>query len=230
MVGSSFSLLFTALLFSGALISVNAADGWWLDSLFGLWASDASVPFNVVFNERILPNSNPPLYFLLLYFVRLFISNDRAAVLALNVFVIILASIAVYWPSRRVGLQWLAIVGIASFVLSGPTLFFFPEARAYLIALAIVFVTSWYVALVVSGFSERIGLYNFAILGCLAALTHAYAALFCGCLATGLFIVSIFWGRKEFFSTAVALGLSATIVFVIWFATIGVNSLYKSNG
>src|SRR5271166_2137385 len=125
------SLICIALVFSGELASVSAVSGWWFDDLFSLWASDRTLPFDVAFSERILPDSNPPLYFSILYFVRQLIPDDGMAIIAVNIGAMIAAAVAVYIPSRRVGLSGLAIAGIAAFVLSGPVLYFAPEGRSY---------------------------------------------------------------------------------------------------
>jgi hypothetical protein len=186
-----------------------------LDDLFSLWASDRTLPFNLVFSERILPDSNPPLYFSLLYFFRQIISDDGVAVFVLNICAIVAAAVSVYFPSRHLGLSGLAVAGIAAFVLSGPVLYFATEGRSYVIALSIVFVTSWYAALAIIGFPEPLCSTRSLILGCLAALTHVYAALFCGSLAAGL-LALVFLGRKELLRPALVLGLSATIVFGLW--------------
>jgi len=212
------SLLCIALVFSGELASVSAVSGWWFDDLFSLWASDRTLAFDAAFSERILPDSNPPLYFSLLYFVRQLIPNDGMAIIAVNVGAMIAAAVAVYIPSRRVGLSGLAIAGIAAFVLSGPVLYFAPEGRSYLMALSIVFVTSWYAALAITGFPERLSLIRAAILGCLGSLTHVYAALFCGSLAAGLVTFVLFFKGKDLLKPGLALGLSASIVFVLWLA------------
>ena len=209
------SLLCVALLFAGALASVSAVGGWMLDDLFSLWASDRTVPFNLAFSERILPDSNPPLYFSSLYFIRQIISDDGVAVFALNICAIVAAAASVYFPSRHLGLSGLAVAGIAAFVLSGPVLYFASEGRSYTSALSIVFVTSWYASLAIAGFPKQLSLTRSAILGCLAALTHVYAALFCGSLAAGL-LALVFFGRQELFRPALVLGLSATIVFGLW--------------
>jgi hypothetical protein len=209
-------LLCVALLFTGELASVSAISGWWFDDLFSLWASERTLPFAVAFRERILPDSNPPLYFSLLYIVRQFIPDDGSAVIAFNIGAIIAAAVAVYIPSRQAGLSGLAIAGIAAFVLSGPVLYFAPEGRSYVMALSVVFVTSWYASLAIAGFPEQLTLTRCVILGGLAALTHVYAALFCGSLAAGLVALAILSNRKELLKPGLALGLSASVVFGIW--------------
>ena len=209
-------LLCVALLFAGELASVSAVSGWWFDDLFSLWASERTVPFTVAFRERILPDSNPPLYFSLLYIVRQLIPDDGNSVIAFNISAIIAAAVAVYIPSRQAGLSGLATAGIAAFVLSGPVLYFAPEGRSYLMALSVVFVASWYASLAIAGFPEQLTLTRCVILGGLAALTHVYAALFCGSLAAGLVALAILSNRKELLKPGLALGLSASVVFGLW--------------
>ena len=208
-------LVCVALVFTGELASVNAAGGWMLDDLFSLWASAPTVSFDVAFSDRILPDSNPPLYFSLLYFLRRLVPNDGVAVIGLNIGAIILAAAAVYVPSRRLGLSALALAGLAAFVLSGPVLYFASEGRSYTSALAIVFVTSWYAALAITGFPAQLSVARSAVLGCLAALTHVYAAIFCGSLAAGLVAVAI-TGRKELLKPGLALGISTSVIFGLW--------------
>jgi hypothetical protein len=208
-------VLGVSLLFTRELALVDAMSGWWFDDLFSLWASEPTLPFLVLFRERILTDSNPPLYFSLLHFVRQLISDDAAVVITVNVGAIIAAAAAIYLPSRKAGFCGLAIAGIAAFVLSGPILYFAPEGRAYVMALSIVFVASWYAALAIIGFPV-LTFTKAIILGCLASLTHVYAALFCGSLGAGLLLVGLSCKRKELVRSGFALGLSASIVFAIW--------------
>jgi hypothetical protein len=102
------SLMIIALVFAGELASFITSAGWTEDELFSLWASDRTVLFSVAWSERILPDSNPPLYYTLLYFFRQFIYNDHAAVIALNLSAIVSATAAVYIPSQRIGLGGLS--------------------------------------------------------------------------------------------------------------------------
>jgi hypothetical protein len=211
-----FVLLGVTLIFSGELASVTAQGGWMLDDLFSLWASEPTKSFGAVFRERILPDSNPPLYFSLLYFMRQLVLSDSDAVIAVNIAAIVLAALAVYVPSRRLGLTGLALAGIGAFILSGPVLYFASEGRSYVSALSVVFVTSWYAALAITASPAQLNVARSAVLGCLGALTHVYAALFCGSLATGLVALAAYTGRKELLKPGLALGLSACIIFGLW--------------
>ena len=205
-------------LFVAAEVSINAVNGWWADELASLWASDVSLPFARAFGERILPDSNPPLYYGVLYWVRRLISDDRTAVLALNIAAIIVAAGAVFAASRRAGLSRLAVFGIAAFGLSGPVLVYASEGRSYCLAVAVVFVASWYAALAIKDAHQRPALASFVVLGALAALTHVYAALLCGLLGAGLLTSALFFHRRDLVGPSLALGLSASVILAIWLA------------
>ncbi len=209
------------IIFAAAQLSINSVNGWWSDELYALWASDIAAPFSDVFAERIYPDTNPPLYFSLLYLARLLISGDRAAVLALNIGFLVAAGASVLLISRPARLVGLAAISVAAFVLSGPVLTYTAEGRAYLAALAVAFVAAWCVALAVERRDDRPSLPVFAALGALGALVHVYSALFCGTLAAGLLILAL-WNssRRDLILPAVALGAAASVALVAWLLTI----------
>jgi hypothetical protein len=134
-------LVGTGALFITAEASINAVNGWWADELYSLWATDVSLPFTRAF-ERIAPDTTPPLYYVVLYWVRWLITDDRTAVLAINIAAIIIAAAAVFFVSQRAGLSRLAICVIVAFGLSGPVLVYASEGRSYCLSFAIVFVAS----------------------------------------------------------------------------------------
>ena len=140
---------------------------------------------------------------------------DDVTVIALNVGAVAAAAVAVYLPSRRLGLSGLALAGIAAFVLSGPVLYFASEGRSYTIALSIVFGCAARLARN-NGFPDELNLTRSILLGCLAALTHVYAALFWRISRGGFGGSAAFSGRKDLLKPGLALGVSASIVFGIW--------------
>jgi hypothetical protein len=221
------AILAACTLFVAAEISINAVNGWWIDELYSLWASDGSQPFTRVFAERIATDSNPPLYFSVLYWVRLFIADDRMAVLTLNVAVILIAGAAVFVASKRAGLTGWALLGIAAFSLSGPVLCYVSEGRAYATAMAIVFVISWYAALSIEGF-RPVNLAAFIFLAILAALTHFYAAIFCGATSAGLLALAVVARRRDLIGVGLALGLTVSVVFGAWL-TLALSSVGNLN-
>jgi hypothetical protein len=221
------ALLVTAsALFAAAQISISATNGWWGDELFSLWASDTSLSFTRAFGERISPDSNPPLYYAVLYWTRWLITDDRTAILAVNIAAMVIAAGVVLVASWRAELSRLAVGGLIAFVLSGPVLYYASEGRCYCLGMAVAFVASWYAALVVEGPRQRPGLASFIALGVLAPLTHVYAALLCGGLAAGLLTLAHFSNRRDLVGPGLALGLSASAVFVIWLS-MSLSSLGK---
>jgi hypothetical protein len=211
------ALTIAAALFVAAQISIDSINGWWLDEQFSLWATDTSLPIRKAFAERIGPDSNPPLYFSVLYAARLLIADDRLAILALNICFMLLSATAVLLASRKSGMVNAAIVAIIAFVLSGPVLTYAPEGRSYLASLAIVFCASWFAVLAVCGPERRHSVLPFAVFGVLAALAHVFAALFCGALAGGLLALAIVdRSRRDLAAPALVLGLSTSVTFAAW--------------
>jgi hypothetical protein len=211
-------LIIAVALFVIGEIAIGAVNGWWSDELFALWASDPSLPFVRIFSERIATDSNPPLYFSLLYAARQLFENDRLAVLALNIAILMAASATVLLASRRSQhMLGAAVVAVAVFILSGPVLAYTAEGRSYLAALAIVFCASWHCVLAVSYTGRRHPILPFIVIGALSALTHPFAALFCGSLAAGLVVLAIFDPlRRDLLWPGLTLGISTTVVFAMW--------------
>jgi hypothetical protein len=57
-------LVFSLTVFVILQMFINSINGWWIDELFSLWASDTCLPFARAFIERIAPDSQPaPLLF-----------------------------------------------------------------------------------------------------------------------------------------------------------------------
>lgn len=211
----------TGLLFVLAQVAINDVNGWWNDELFALWASDTSLPFTTAFADRIAPDTNPPLYFAALYWSRSLIGDDRAAVLALNVVFILAAGSAVLLMARQAKVTSLGAICVAAFVLSGPVLLYAPEGRAYALALSVSFVATWCVALAIEEPDHRPSLWVFAVVGVLGALSHVYAAIFCGVLAGGAFLLGLAGKtQRGVIAPALVLGVSSSLALGLWLLTI----------
>jgi hypothetical protein len=166
------------------IYSIPEANGWWLDELWSLWATDPKISFDKVFLERIVFDTTPPPYYVFLFLVRSLITAARSVVILLNLGLIAAFAAAVILGSREREMMPWALIAIGAFLCSGPVLRYIIEGWAYV--MAIVFWASWYSAFAV----ERCGTCNsrkaFAFLAIVAALTHVFAALFCCCLTVGL--------------------------------------------
>jgi hypothetical protein len=198
--------------------AIAALNGWWFDELFSIWSSNPAEPFSTVFMGRIEPDTTPPLYGSLLYWVRTLIKDDRQAIFVLNMSAILIAAIAVILSARKARLFYLAVMTSIAFLLSGPVLRFVSEARPYALAMALAFVTSWFSALAILIPRARQSPTSFAVLGIVAGLTHIYAALLCGSFAAALVSLAVIWRRSDLMASGLSLGISATLVLSMWLA------------
>lgn len=190
----------------------------WLDELYSLWATDPTLTLEAS-AARITGDSNPPLYYALLRLVRIFVPQPTSAIFLSNGIALFSASAFVLWISVRAGRPLLACLGIAAFALSGPTLFFFQEGRAYFLSNCLVFALAWQAALVVDDPAVRAPPVRLALLGAAAALSHVFAGLAAGAIAAGLLACGLLGKRKELVAQGLVLGGSATLVFGLWLAS-----------
>jgi hypothetical protein len=197
---------------------IAAVNGWWFDELFSIWSSSPTEPFSAVFAGRIEPDTTPPLYSSLLYWVRTLFKDDRQAIFALNTSAILIATIAVVLSARKADFFRLAVITSIAFLLSGPVLRFVSEARPYALAMALAFATSWFSALAILVPRARPGPTSFAVLGTVAGLTHIYAALLAGSFAAALILLAVIWRRSDLTAPGLSLGISATLVLSVWLA------------
>lgn len=209
-------LLSSVAIFIAAQIAINGVNGWWIDELFALWASDKSQSFWALFQNRIAVDTNPPLYFTLLHFTSELIPDDRTAVVTLNGLFLILAFVAVFISSRRADYRNLGLLAFSVFLLSGPAMRYLSEARSYFLSMTLAFLSAWFTALIVSRPRSGPSLAALAAVGILAGLTHLYAALLCCSLSAGLLLLAILHERRELLAPAFALGLSSGVVITIW--------------
>jgi hypothetical protein len=83
---------------TGSILPVN---GWWLDELWSLWATDPSLSFADAFAHRIVNDTTPPLYYVALFWVRRLIADDQSAVVALNLGVMVVLFATMTAASRK---------------------------------------------------------------------------------------------------------------------------------
>jgi hypothetical protein len=200
--------------------SILPVNGWWLDELWSLWATDPSLSFADAFAHRMVNDTTPPLYYAALFWVRRLIADEQSAVVVLNLGTMAVLLTAILAASRKSKMVEWALVAMAAFLCSGPVLRYVIEGRSYLMALAVVFAASWSCAVAIAMPNRHHSLTTFMVVGTVAGLTHVYAALFCCCLAAGLVLLSCVDNRRrDLLRPALALGLSAGIVilaFIAW--------------
>lgn len=208
-------------IFTVEQVPIARINCWWIDELFSLWASDPHLRFGSLFATRIAPDSNPPLYFSALYFARVVIPHDQTAIYVLNLAGLAGAVVAVISISARTSMLPQGLLGAGLFLLSGPVLRYIPEARSYLLAIALVFVVSWYTGTLIVQRQWQPSLLLPVFLGAGAALTHLFAALACGVLAAGMLYVAIVHAHRHLAGQSIVLGLTASIVSAAWVGSAG---------
>jgi hypothetical protein len=217
----AFFLAGAFVIFVGLQFVIWHVNGLWLDEVYSIWASDPSSSFHDDFVHRIAPDTIPPGYYSLLYVTRLFVSDGRTSAIILNGAVLASAAILILLSARRTRLVPFAMLCIGAFLLGGPVVYYMPEARSYLAALALTFVVSWHASLRLTRQDVRPFTLGFAALGIFAALIHLYASLFCCCLAAGMLAVALRYpGRRFLLREAFVLGLSAGLVSCLWLITV----------
>jgi hypothetical protein len=194
---------------------ISGVNGWSWPELFSLVVTNPALSFSDAI-AKIAADSNPPIYLTVLYGIRKLIPDDVGAMFALNMLGLLVSAIAVIMASWKAGMLRLGLLGIVMFLLSGPVLRYALEARAYLLALGLCFVATWFCALAVEAPQRRPGLASFAFIGVLGALLHVYAALLCAALAAGVVVLAFAGRRRDLAAPGLVLGASASLVVLLW--------------
>ena len=213
-----FAFLGSLYIFARDQHAISTINGWWGDELFSLWASEPTQRFGDALAQRILPDSNPPLYYSVLYWTRQAIGDARSATTLINLAALTAAVLSVLYFSKKTDSLTLGLIGCATFLLSGPVLRYTAEGRSYLAALALTFVASWLSASAILSPRRPPALTSFALLGALSATIHVYSALMCCCLAAGLFVAAWLWRRSDLWAPSLALGIPAGALTLAWLA------------
>jgi hypothetical protein len=220
-VAGGLALCVAAVVFGYRLTALSQLNDWWLDEFYSLFASDPGLGFGDLLRQRILTDSNPPLYYVLLFAVRRWIADPRTAILVLNGLAISATAIAVALVGRRQRVPGFALAGFAVFLISGPVLRFAVEGRSYLMALMVTYVAAWLAALALDAPAPRLAWWYWPLLGATAALVHVFAGLFCGCLAAALLVSALLWRRRDLIVPALTLGIAAAATLILWFLIFG---------
>lgn len=204
-------LLLFALLFALVQFGPLRKNGFWLDELFALWASEPSISLREVLSQRILPDPNPPGYFLLLYWFRQCF-GDIVAPIMIGIIFLGASILFVVAMAKRAGVPALGVLCAFFFLGSGPVLYYFGETRAYLCALTVAFVVSWLAAQAAVIKDHTPSPVLFACVGILAALIHVYAALYCCSLAAAMLCLAWLEPDKKYLQKGgFALGSAAAL-------------------
>ena len=222
------TLIFAGMAFYFEIRSISLVNGWWLDELASVWATDPSRSFVDVLVHRILPDPNQPLYLAALFWTRHVILDECTAIAVLNLTSLVAAFLWIGMVARNAGVLGWALASEAFFLLSGPVLRYMPEGRGYLMALSVSFVASWHCALACEVPQRRPRLLSFALVGLIAPAIHLYAALIAGGLAAGLIVTSLIARRKELLAPGLTLGIVTFVITALW-VLLALNSENRLN-
>ncbi|RYG31847.1 MAG: hypothetical protein EON93_12255 [Burkholderiales bacterium] len=221
-----------ALLWGGVLLAVALAIyavfqvqilpqmGLWYDELFSLWAGDPQLTFGDAFATRILPDTNGPIYFSLIYYVQAAGLEGRAAFLALNFTVIGILLALMVERGWRHGMTVTALVCAALLLLTAPLLIYGAEGRVYGMAMALGALAAFEAGrLLLGGQAARSDVILIAALGVLAAWMHVFGAILVGSLATGVFVTNaLMIHRRDLAVWSLVAGISTSAALLAWLA------------
>lgn len=206
--------------FTGFEISIIPGMGFWVDELFTFWAGDPRLSFAEAFSKRILPDSNAPIYFSLIYLVQAAGFEGRAAFVVLNFIAIGSLLALIIQRGWRTGTLATAMTAVAIILVSGPMLAYAPEGRVYGLSMGICAVLAFYGGGVVVG--EQAGrreLVLSAIFAVLAAWTHVFAAIFAGSLGVALIALGcLVLKRRDLIVLGLTIGVATTLAMIVWLA------------
>lgn len=77
-------LVAVVMVFGLEIRQISPINGWSVDELYSVWASDLSHDFIDAFFQRILPDTSPPICYSALFWARRIIADERTATIALN--------------------------------------------------------------------------------------------------------------------------------------------------
>lgn len=220
-------LLWSGGLFAAALVacivfqaSIIPSMGLWYDELFSLWAGDPGISFGEAFATRILPDTNGPIYFSLVYFAQLTGLSGRAAFVVLNFLVISAVFAMILARGRLARIPATALCAVTIALITAPLLVYGPEGRVYGIVMAVCAAIAFEAGRTLAGGEAKPNdLILAAVLGALTAWMHVFGAIFTGSLAAALVITgALILRRRDVVLLGLVFGAATTIAFVIWIA------------
>ncbi len=217
----SCALLAIALaIFAAFQASVIPGMSFWVDELFSFYAGDPRISFSEAFATRILPDTNGPIYFSLIYLVQGAGLEGRTAFVVLNYTVIAALFALVIERGWRTGMLATAISAVAIMLVSGPLLTYAPEGRVYGMAMGLCALLAFYCAGAVA--SVKAGRMEFFLLGAFAVLgawMHVFAAIFACSLATDLVVTGwLVLRRRDLVVLGFMIGRATMLDVIVWLA------------
>lgn len=194
--------------------------GLWYDELFSLWAGDPTISFGEAFATRILPDTNGPIYFSLVYAVQAIGLSDRAAFLVLNYTTVGACLALILARGWRHDMLATALSSVALLLVTAPLLLYAPEGRVYGLVMAMCAVPAFEAGrMMAGGKASRSDLILVAIIGVLAAWLHVFGAIFIGSLAAAMIVVGAFLlRRRDVVIWGFVAGVATSVALVVWLA------------
>jgi len=218
----TWALAAMALLSAFVLACGVVAAGWphrgvWLDEVFTLWAGDPRVSFGEAFAHRILPDTNPPLYFSLVYWVRkAFALGPDEAFLLINGLGAAAVLVMIAQRCWGAGAPRLGLCLSALILSSAPVLALLPEGRAYALGMVTTAGLAVLLALAWRRPPTRLDAVLAIVLAALAALLHLFAAWMAGALAAGAVVAGQAMGRRPVRDFGLLVGCAGVAVTAVW--------------
>ena len=205
-----------ALAAAAYLFATAGYTGLWADELATAYFTDPNVPIATLWQERMLYDSNAPLYYLLMHFWMQVFGSGDLSMRAPSVLAFLVCILVVYYGYRRgmIGREagWFVLFLTGSFYVWR----YSHEARAYLLTLAGTLNMSLLAVHFVTAAQERrpiskSALVAFALCAFVTSFLHFFGFLFAGCLMLCLVVFLRKEDRKFIlflFVLGTALGLS----------------------
>jgi len=185
-----------ALAVAAFLFATAGYTGLWSDELATAHIADPNVPVATLWQERMLHDSNAPLYYLIMHFWMQLFGDSELSMRAPSVLAFFSCVLAVYYGYRRglLGIEagWFVLFLAGSFYVWRYSL----EARAYLPTLAGTLIMSLLAVHFVTAAKERhpiskSALIAFALCAAVTSFLHFFGFIFAGCLM--LCLVGFLW-------------------------------------
>ncbi len=192
--------------------------GMWYDELFSVWAGDPTISFGEAFAKRILPDTNGPIYFSLVWIVQSAGLIDRAAFLVINFSIISTLLAFLLKRGWKHGLMATALSATALLLTTAPLLAYGAEGRVYGIVMTLCAVFAFEAGrLLVGDRATKSDMVLAAVFGVLAAWMHVFGALLVGSLATALIVVGAFHlRRRDVVVWGIVAGVATSAALLVW--------------
>ena len=195
------------------------ASGLWLDELASVFFSEASESLSYLYYSRMVQDTSPPLYYILLHYWMLVFGEGEYPVRILGWLATLATAVTTYFLALKVYGRSIAIILAASLFCSPGLVQYGLEARAYVFLLLftplLILQAIYLCKQVESGQpTEQKALLLFVIYGLCASLMH-YSCLFLYAVL-GLYVFFLAGTRGVGIARILLYGLCSVVIYMIW--------------